>query len=587
MGRLALAAGLLLGAADAAAQGGAAGRDPRVGLRAGWHDAAAASMGMELVAHRPNPEGFVPAEMGDFAYANSDLAFRGSYAIMGGYHGFQVWDVSDPRNPRIRKAFPCPGGQGDVSVHGNLLFVSVEETSGRVDCGSQEIADSVSTDRLVGVRIFDIGNIDRPRQVAAIQTCRGSHTHTLVPDPRDRSHVYVYVSGTSPVRPAAELAGCTGGQPSQNPETAYFRIEVIHVPLARPQDARIVSRPRVFADPSGNPAGLWRGGSHGEGTQSTAQTNQCHDITVYPELGLAAGACAGNGILLDIRDPANPTRVAEVSDPNFAYWHSATFNNDGTKVLYTDEWGGGTAPRCQATDRREWGADAIFTLDGRTLSRTPVSYYKLPAPQTAQENCVAHNGSLVPVPGRDIMVQAWYQGGISVFDFTDPAKPVEIAYFDRGPMSATRMMLGGHWSAYWYNGHIYASEIGRGLDVLRLTPNEHLSQNEIDAARTVRMDQFNPQLQTKIAWPASFVVARAYLDQLDRGRGLAATRSVRVAMELDRIERLPQPRRRAPLQALATELEREAQGSSDAARVRALAGVVRDLAAGRRIVASR
>ncbi|HEX8694385.1 MAG TPA: hypothetical protein VF746_18330 [Longimicrobium sp.] len=570
-----LAAGLLSAAGPAGAQQP---QDPRVGLRGGWGDAATAARGMELVAHRDRPAGFFnAANMGDFSFANADLAFRGNLLFLGGYNGFQVWDISNPANPTLRKTHVCPGGQGDVSVYRNLLFVSVEERRGRADCASSGVADSISADRFLGVRIFDIGDLDRPRQVAAVQTCRGSHTHTLVTDPRDRENVYIYVQGTSPVRPAQELSGCSGRAPQEDPNTSYFRIEVIKVPLAAPQQARVVNTPRIFADPqTGNVAGLWQGGAQRPGTQETAQTNQCHDITVYPELGLGAGACAGNGILLDISDPANPRRVEEVFDPNFAYWHSATFNNDGSKVIYTDEWGGGVSPRCQAGDRREWGADAIFTLTGRELSFA--GYYKMPAAQTALENCVAHNGSLVPVPGRDIMVQAWYQGGVSVFDFTDPAHPVEIAFFDRGPMTTDRPAIGGFWSAYWYNGYIYASEIGRGLDVFRLQPGEHLSQNELEAAKLVRMESFNPQHQTKLSWPASFVVARAYLDQLTRGRGLSGTRVTRVARDLDQAERLRGVARRNALTRLATQLESDAAGSADAARVRALAGVVRDLA---------
>jgi hypothetical protein len=552
--------------------------DPRVGLGAGWMDAKSAIRNLELVAHRDRPQGFVnTANMGDFGFADSDLAFGGSYAFQGNFNGFQVWDISNPANPKVRASLVCPGGQGDPSVYRNLLFISVEETRGRVDCGTQGVHDTVSAERFRGVRIFDISNIDRPRQIAAVQTCRGSHTHTLVTDPKDPANLYVYVSGTSSVRPNAELAGCSGARPEQDPNTSLFRIEVIRVPLASPQDARIVSQPRIFADSAtGAIAGLYRGGNHGPGTQSTAETNMCHDITVYPEIGLAAGACSGNGILLDIRDVANPKRIDEVTDPNFAYWHSATFNNDGTKVLYTDEWGGGTQPRCRATDRPEWGADAIFTLSNRKLH--PAGYFKLPAPQTATENCVAHNGSLIPVPGRDIMVQAWYQGGISLVDFTDPSHPKEIAYFDRGPMDANKLALGGFWAAYWYNGNIYGSEIGRGLDVFKLTPSEHLSQNEIDAAMLVKMDRFNPQLQTRLVWPASFVVARAYLDQLQRNDGLRKSWADPVTRDLARAERLQGQQRRALLTTLATRLDRDAKVAGDAARVQALASVVRELA---------
>jgi hypothetical protein len=559
---------------------GAAGAqgDPRVGLKAGWMDAGEAIRNLQLVSHSARPEGFFnPQNMGDFSLINADLAFRGTLAFMGGYHGVQVWDLATPAHPVLRATLPCPGGQGDVSTWGNLLFMSVEENRGRIDCGSEAIADSVSSARFRGVRIFDISDVTKPRQVASVQTCRGSHTHTLVTDPKDASTIYVYVSGTSPVRPGAELAGCVG-KGAEDPNTSYFRIEVIRVPLAAPQDARVVSAPRVFADAAGNVAGLNKGGKANENAQETAQTDQCHDITAFPELGLAAGACSGNGILLDISDPANPKRIDEVSDPNFAYWHSATFNNDGSKILFTDEWGGGVAPRCQASDRPEWGADAIFTLSGRNLADKPASYFKLPAAQTATENCVAHNGSMIPVPGRDIMVQAWYQGGLSVFDFTDPAKPFEIAFFDRGPMSDSTMAISGFWSAYWYNGYIVGSEIGRGLDVLALTPSDQLTQNEIDAAKLVRLDRFNPQLQVRATWPASFVVARAYLDQLARSNGLAPGRRTAVSAQLAAAEKQQGARRRSSLSQLAASLDRDARNSSDAAKVRMLAGAVRELA---------
>ena len=567
--------------ARAAAPPGSASADPRVGLGGGWMDAKSAARHLQLVAHRDRPAGFFnPASMGDFGFANSDLAFSGPYVFQGNYHGVQIWDASNPANPTLTGTLVCPGGQGDVSVYRNLLFMSVEETRGRVDCGTTGVTDTVSAERFRGVRIFDITDVAKPRPVGAVQTCRGSHTHTLVPDPRDSATLYVYVSGTSPSRPGAELAGCSGRGVTDDSASAYFRIEVIRVPLGAPQQARVVSTPRVFADrATGRLAGLFQGGSQGEGMQTAAQTNQCHDITAYPALGLAAGACAGNGILLDIRDPATPRRVAEVSDPNFAYWHSATFTNDGSKVLFSDEWGGGVAPRCQATDKPLWGADAIFTRVGNTL--TPAGHYKLPAPQTATENCVAHNGSLIPVPGRDLMVQAWYQGGLSVFDFTDPRRPVEIAFFDRGPMDSTKLTLGGYWSAYWYNGHLYGSEIGRGLDVLDLQPSEYLSQNEIDAAKLVRMERFNPQLQTRIVWPASFAVARAYLDQLNRTQGLARGRAGQVARDLDRAEQLHGAARRAALTPLAAQLGRDAAGAGDPARVRAMAAAVRELAAAR------
>jgi hypothetical protein len=554
--------------------------DPRVGLKAGWLDAGTAARHMELVATRPRPEGFFDRNaLGNLALANSDLAFRGNVLFLGNFSGIQTWDIADPANPALIHAMPCPGGQGDVSIHGHLLFMSVEATNGRIDCGTQGAPGAVNKERFRGVRIFDVTDLKAPKQVGFVQTCRGSHTHTLVPDPRDAGVVYVYVSGTSIVRSNEELAGCSDGTPDANPNTALFRIDVIRVPIANPADAHIVSTPRIFADrETGNIAGLWPGGTHGAGTQQTSVTNQCHDITVYPEIGLAAGACSGNGILLDIRDPANPKRVDEVLDKNFAYWHSATFNNDGTSVLFTDEWGGGTSPRCRATDLPEWGANAIFSIVGGKMQLR--SYYKIPAAQTATENCVAHNGSLVPVPGRDIKVQAWYQGGVSVFDFTDPAKPLEIAFFDRGPMSDTDLLTSGYWSTYWYNGAIYGSEIGRGLDVLRLLPSEHLTQHELDAARLVREVQVNPQLQTRIEWPAEFVVARAYLDQLARGTTVPAARLTALRSGVDQAERAAGTARRQALETLAgtaTELARTATGR-DALRLTSLAETLRGIA---------
>jgi len=508
--------------------------DPRVGLEPGLFDAGVAARHMELTATLPRPKGFFdprefagdamppagapprpPRPPGGLDFANSDLAFAGTHLWVGNFNGFNLYDIENARRPRLMASIVCPGGQGDVSVYGNLLFMSVEQTRGRIDCGLQGVPETVSKERFRGVRIFDISDMRKPRQVAAVQTCRGSHTHTLVPVPGDKSRIYVYGSGTGSVRSGEELEGCSGLEPDQDENTALFSIDVIEVPLASPQTAKIVSRPRIFADEaSGTIAGLWKGGDHGPGTQVTSQTNQCHDITVFPDVGLAAGACSGNGILMDISDPVHPKRLDHASDPNFAYWHSATFNNDGTKVIFTDEWGGGTRPRCRATDLPNWGADAIFDIVDKKLQFK--GYYKMPAAQTDSENCVAHNGSLIPVPGRDIMVQGWYQGGLSVFDFTDSANPVEIAFFDRGPLDSTNLIVGGFWSTYWFNGHVYASEIVRGIDIFRLLPSEYLSQNEIDAASLVRYEEFNAQQQPMVEWPATAVVAKAYVDQLTR-----------------------------------------------------------------------
>jgi hypothetical protein len=617
--------------------------DPRVGLKAGLADAGQAAKGMELVGSVAKPEAFAdPTGRGGLAFANSDLAFRGTLAFQGNFTGLSFYDIEDPRRPVLRTSIVCPGGQGDVSVYGNLLFMSVEETRGRVDCGvapapppaaapdstaaSQSGAAAVPAAgegapdaapgvdqqpqagqaaapargegpgrgtgpgpgrgrgqlppdpmRFRGVRIFDISNLAAPRQVGQVQTCRGSHTHTLVPDPKDKAHIYIYGQGTSIVRPGEELTGCVGAE--TDPTTALFSIDVIKVPLANPAQAAIVSRPRIFADPvSGALGGLWQGGNHGAGTQTSGMTRACHDITVFSEIGLAAGACSGNGILLDISDPVHPIRIDDVIDPSFAYWHSASFNNDGTKVLFTDEWGGGTSPRCRSTDPLTWGANAIFTLTNRRLRFG--SYYKMPAPQTEQENCVAHNGSLIPVPGRDIKVQGWYQGGISIVDFTHPSQPVEIGYFDRGPIDATRLIVGGFWAAYWYNGYIYGSEMARGLDIFALVPTDLLSQNEIDAAKLVRYSEFNPQSQPRFTWPPSFTVAKAYLDQLTRTGSLAPERVTTLTAAMDALEKMPAgaSRRTAAgaLDTLADALEKDAVATPRAAaRLRALAATIK------------
>ena len=526
--------------------------DPRSTLAAGFRDAGEAASNMRLAHTLPKPVGFydaanpaglppaIPAEearggdargssdpgegrfgqRGPFLnFANTDLAFSGDLMAVGNYHGFSLYRLADGQAPALISSVVCPGGQGDVSIVGDLLIMSVEQTSGRVDCGRQGVIERVSPERFRGLRIFDISNPAAPAQVGQVQTCRGSHTHSVVS--ADARSIVVYNSGTAGVRDARELPGCIAGLPGDE-RTALFSIDVIEIPVANPAAARIVDSPRVFADDaSGRIAGLWQGGDHGEGTQTTSRTDQCHDITVFPSANLAAGACSGNGIILDISDPRAPRRIDAVNDPGFAYWHSATFSNDGAKVIFTDEWGGGVRPRCRVQDPMTWGANAIYDIVDGKLERR--GYYKIPAPQSDVENCVAHNGSIVPVPGRDVFVQAWYQGGVSVLDFTDSANPVEIAFFDRGPVDARHSIVGGYWSTYWYDGRIYGTEIVRGLDVLELTPSEHLTANEIAAAAMA--DQggtFNPQQQFPVRWPAHPVIARAYMDQLARTSSLDA-----------------------------------------------------------------
>ncbi len=600
--------------------GGAQQQDPRVGLRAGFRDAGQAARNMELIASLPKPEGFfdpakplgeptgpetpatpagapattpLPADQvvtgttsptrgTGLNFSNSDLAFSGTLVFIGNFNGFNTYDIETPKKPQLFASVVCPGGQGDVSVYGHLLFMSVEQTRGRIDCGTQGVADAVSKDRFRGVRIFDISDVKKPRQIAAIQTCRGSHTHTLVVDPKDSANVYIYGSGTSTVRSSEELTGCSGADPKVDPDTALFSIDVIQVPLAAPETARIINRPRIFSDPrTGALSGLWQGGDHGPGTQRTSLTDKCHDVTVFPEIGLAAGACSGNGILLDISDPVHPVRLDEVADPNFAFWHSATFNNDGTKVIFTDEWGGGTRPRCRASDQPNWGADAIFDIVDKKLRFA--GYFKMPAAQTETENCVAHNGSIIPVPGRDIMAQAWYQGGVSVFDFTDSAHPVEIAFFDRGPLDAAKLITGGYWSTYWYNGNIYGTEIARGLDIFKLTPSEFLTQNEIDAASQVHSTELNVQHQQRIKWPAMTVVAKAYLDQLGRTHGITPARATAVKSALEKADRVHNksdkgaPAAAQGLLGAVEQLQSDAASATgaDANRLRALAATLK------------
>ncbi len=437
-------------------------------------------------------------------FANTDIAFFDDIMVAGNYHGFNIYRLGADGAPALLSSVVCPGGQGDVSVVGDLLVMSVEQTRGRVDCGLQGVEGDVSDERFRGLRIFDISDLTAVRQVGQVQTCRGSHTHSIVD--ADDTRIIVYNSGTSRVREEEELAGCNDNPASSR--TAYFSIDVIEIPVANPAAARIVSSPRVFADSeTGDIAGLWEGGESEEGAQDTRRTDQCHDITVFPAKNLAAGACSGNGILMDISDPMNPVRIDAVFDKGFAYWHSATFNNDGTKVIFTDEWGGGGRPRCKASDPMDWGANAIYDIeDGKLEFR---SHYKMPGPQGEFENCVAHNGSIVPVPGRDIFVQSWYQGGLSLMDFTESANPVEIAYFDRGPIDEEQLVVGGFWSSYWYDGRIYATEITRGLDVFALEPSEHLTAAEIAAAEAANYagERFNPQTQTQVTWDDAAIQA--------------------------------------------------------------------------------
>jgi hypothetical protein len=619
-------------------------KDARVGLRAGLFDAQEAVSNMKVTGRAQLPEAF----KGQW---NSDITFTGKYAIQGNFAGPIVWDMTDPTKPVLVTAYPCPASQNDVSVYRNLMFMSVEANNGRTDCMAGGVRDTVSPLRMRGVRIFDITDIKTPKLIANVQTCRGSHTHTVLEDPKDKANVYIYVSGSAGIRSPNELAGCAGNLASDDPSSSRLRIEIIKVPLADPTKAAVVSRANIFT-------GLTEGTRHGPsdadrtqgmkavetaraqgafiarnpqsgmemvvppqmvrplldsvvkarggtgaatGADSTAlrgeiqgmlnrafgaavapggavsDRSQCHDITVYPALGLAGGACEGHGLLLDISDPVNPVRLDAAADSNFAYWHSATFNNDGTKILFSDEWGGGTQPKCRAGDKPEWGANAIFTIENRKLKFQ--SYYKIPTVQTGAENCVAHNGSLVPIPGRDVMIQSWYQGGISMFDWTDPKHPMEIASFDRGPVDSTRVVTGGSWSVYWYNGQMISSEIARGMDITEMVPSQFVSQNEIDAAKTVQFAYLNAQGQPKLEWPPTFALARAFTDQLERKGCMASGRIAAIRSSLTAAERASGADRTAALRTLTTSLEADARSGCDDNKVRMLQKSVQDLQA--------
>ncbi len=609
--------------------------DPRVGLKAGLFDAGEAISNMKLSATVRSPEGFL-------GVTNSDLAFLGNYAIQGNYNGPVIWDVSNPNSPTLVTAYPCPASQNDVSVYRNLMFMSAEAQNGRTDCMPGGVRETVSPLRMRGVRVFDISDIKSPKLIANVQTCRGSHTHTVLEDPKDKDNVYIYVSGSSSIRSADELAGCVGDADSDDPNSSRLRIEIIKVPLADPSKAAVVGKANIFAGLQAPPrhglsdadmaaaarnlenvrrsggfiarnpqsgqetevprrmvivlldsivkargatgaatsadSATLRGAIQGimnrtfaaapaprQGNANAAVSEgaQCHDITVYPAVGLAGGACEGHGLLIDISDPVNPVRLDAVADSNFAYWHSATFNNDGTQLLFSDEWGGGGGPKCREGDKPEWGANAIFAIENKKLVFK--SYYKLPSYQSETENCVAHNGSLIPIPDRDVMVQAWYQGGISVFDWSDPAKPFEIASYDRGPIDDSRLVSGGSWSAYWYNGAIVSSEIARGLDVVELTPSRFVTQNEIDAAKTVKWEYLNAQGQPKIDWPPSFPLVKAYTDQLERKGCVSDARISTIRAAIAGAERATGAARNTALTRLESDIELER--SCDARKV--------------------
>jgi hypothetical protein len=575
------------------------GNDPRNGLKWGMLDAGTAASGMRLVSFTPKPAAFDSAR--GLTFINSDLAFRGHYVYQGNFSGFSIWDISNPGRPALASVVPCVTAQGDPSIIGNLLFISAEGGGNRNDCAKGGVQNPA--DHMAGVRIYDVSNPRTPRLIKNVQTCKGSHTHTVIPSPADKGVIYIYVSGNQGARPETEMAGCNNGTDPADPNNSLYRLDVIKVPLAHPEKAEVVTGARIFTNMDAAPVraggrGGRRGGRRGGAAADTTLPpppptgpRNCHDVTSYPALHLLAGACASYGLLVDISNPEKPVRLDAKADTNFSLWHTAVFSNDGSKVVFTDEWGGGTSPNCQATSMMEMGGNAILTISP-DKKLTQHAYFKIPSAQTAQENCVSHNGGLVPVPGRDIMVQGWYQGGIDVSDFTDPDHPFEIAYFDRGPVDAppapgdtaggavsrSRGTIGGSWGAYYWNGLIYSSELARGFDILELLPTDKLSANELAAAKLVRMTEYNPQSQPKIVWPAAFPVVRSYLDQLVRDNGLPAARTTAISSALTAAEKRTGAARATALSALARQVDGDANGANDVARVRAMAAAIKALA---------
>ncbi|HEX9564508.1 MAG TPA: hypothetical protein VF981_11075 [Gemmatimonadaceae bacterium] len=578
--------------------------DPRSKLRPGKLDAEVSQKGMRLVSNTPKAAPFDSTR--GLTFANSDLAFGGNYVYQGNFAGFSIWDVSDPAKPKLVSTVQCITSQGDPTIIGNLLFLSAEGGANRNDCNKGGVQDP--KDHMAGVRIFDVSNPAQPRLVKNVQTCKGSHTHTALPHPRDRNILYIYVSGNQGARPATEVPGCMAGTDPADETNSLFRLDVIKVDLRQPEKAEVVTGARIFTGLEPAPRAASRpprgGRGRGAGGDSTAPPprptgpRNCHDVTAYPEMNLLAGACSSYGLLVDVSNREKPVRLDARADTNFSLWHTAVFSNDGKKVVFTDEWGGGTSPMCQANSMMEMGGNTILTIDDRK-KYTQHAYFKIPSVQTAEENCVSHNGGLIPVPGRDVMVQGWYQGGVSVMDFTDPANPTELAWFDRGaidpppqvdvPSAATppgggrgRATIGGSWGAYYWNGYIYSSEIDRGFDIYELEPTEHLSKNEIEAAKLVRFTEYNPQSQPRIEWPAAFPVVRSYLDQLVRWNGLASERTTAIANTLDQAEAQSGRARRDALSALARLVDRDVAGAKDQARVRAMSDAIKSLASATR-----
>jgi hypothetical protein len=586
-------------------------KDPRSTLKPGRLDAGIAISNMKQVSFVKKPDALDSAA--GLKFINSDLAFGTHYVYQANFAGFSIWDITDPANPVLASVTKCITSQGDPTIVGNLLFLSAEGAGNRNDCGDGGVQDP--KDHMAGVRIFDVSNPKAPKLVKNVQTCKGSHTHTLVPSPKDPRVIYLYVSGQQAARPDSELAGCRNGNDPADPTNSLFQLDIIRVPLDHPEQAKVIPGARIFTgldgggeckqfcapvDPRRQAAAGGRGGRPAPDPAMPTGPRNCHDVTAYPAMNLLAASCSTHSIVVDISNPEKPVRLdAHTDTNNFQGRHTAAFSNDGKKLIQTDEWGGGTGPMCQASSMIELGGNTVITLDAKK-KQTQRAYFKLPSAQAEEENCVSHNGGIIPVPGRDLYVQGWYQGGVNIMDFTNPDSAFEIGYFDRGSINPPRIIdgpqppagtppvrgngnaIGGSWGAYYWNGLIFSSELDRGMDILELTPSAQLSANEIAAAKLVQFNEYNPQSQPKMTWPPAFVVVRSYLDQLVRNGGLAAERTTAIAAALDVAEMKTGAARASALNALARQVDRDVAGAKDGARVRTMAGEIRRLAAASR-----
>ncbi|MBL0940374.1 MAG: hypothetical protein IBJ03_15875 [Gemmatimonadaceae bacterium] len=599
---LALLAATVVAPALMSAQTFPSSKDPRSTLKPGRFDAEIAISNMRHVSFSPKPAAFDTAR--GLTFINSDLAFGTHYVYQANFAGFTIWDIKDPAKPVVMAAVRCTTSQGDPTIYGHLLFLSAEGAGNRKDCGDGGVKDP--KDHMAGIRIFDVSNPREPKLVKNVETCKGSHTHTLVPSPTDKNIIYLYVSGQQGARSEASMPGCKNGNDPKDPTNSLYQLDIVKVYLNAPEKSVVIPGARIFNDlgGAGECARYCLPPNPNRGTRPQPAENMpegprnCHDVTAYPEMNMLLASCSTHSILVDIKNPEKPFRINAMMDTNnFQGRHTAAFSNDAKKLIQTEEWGGGTGPMCQASSMQQLGGNTIISLDAQKR-QTQRAYFKLPSAQAAEENCVAHNGGIIPVPGRDLYVQGWYQGGVNIMDFTDADNAFEIGYFDRGSINPPRPVdvpaaaaaaaagvrgggntIGGSWGAYYWNGLIFSSELDRGMDILELTPSPQLSANEIAAAKLVRYEQFNPQSQPKYVWPAAFVVVRSYLDQLVRNQGLAADRTTAIDQALDVAEMKTGLARGQALTALALQVDKDAVGAKDSARVKTMAAEIRRLAA--------